>query len=99
VTADQFRANPELVSALHDLLQNSVLANALVCLKDESPSLDIPLNSDALASVRVAAAKSAWDACINMFVTLSVPLPLVNENDDQPTWGVDRNKFAMKEAV
>lgn len=92
MTSDQFRSSPERVGAMRELLQNSILADAIVCLKDESPSLDVPLNADALASVRTAAAKSAWDNCVNLFLSLSVPLP-VEPPEEEPNWGVDKSRF------
>lgn len=87
MTSDQFRSSGERVAAFRELLQNGILADAIVVLKDMSPSLEVPVEAEAIASVRVAEGKKSWDKCIETFLELAVPMPQEPE-EPEPTWGV-----------
>lgn len=80
---------------MRDLITSSVLAEAIVCLKDERPSGDAPDFADALASVRLLSRQAQHDAVINLLMSLAEPLP-PEPMQEEPTWGVPRQNFQPK---
>jgi hypothetical protein len=95
MTAYQFRSSADRVGAMRELIQNSVLVDAIVCLKDERPSGDAPDHADALASVRLLSRQAQHDAVINLLMSLAEPLP-PEPVEEQPDWGVDATKFKLQ---
>jgi len=95
MTSFDFRSSPDRVGAMRELIQNTVLAEAIVCLKDERPSGDAPDHADALASVRLLSRQAQHDAVINLLMSLAVPFtpPPVEE---QANWGIDESKFKLQ---
>lgn len=92
MTAERFRASAERVGRMRDLLNDAVLAQAIVCLKDERPDPALPIGADAIASVRVQAKLEQHEAAVNLLLSLAEPLP-VNEPEPEPTYGVDLAQF------
>lgn len=84
MTSDQFRASSENVVALRELLQNPVLAQAIVVLQDESPKGDRPLACDAIESVRWLSRGAGWSDCIRTLLELAEPLPAPPKQDEMP---------------
>lgn len=95
MTAFQFRSSAERVGAMRDLITNTVLAEAIVCLKDERPSGDAPDHADPIASVRLLSRQAQHDAVINLLMSLAEPLP--QQPVEEPAdWGVDASKFNLQ---
>lgn len=90
--SERFRASAEQVGSVRELLNNSILPKMIVCLKDESPSISVPDNSEALTSVRAAARKSGWDSCVDMLLSLAEPLPAEPEAIEA-TFGVKKSDY------
>lgn len=92
MTSDQFRSSADRVGAMRELLQNPVLAEAIVCLKDERPSADAVDSADPVVSVRLLSRAFQHDLVIALFLSLAEPIP--TEQDDPPeTFGVDLSQF------
>lgn len=92
MTEDSFRSSAERVGKLRELLQDPVLAAAVVCLRDMRPSGDTADHAEPVASVRLLSRQSGYDSCIDLFLTLAEPLP-IEKPDEQPNFGVDMSKF------
>src|SRR4029077_12910575 len=93
--AMQFRSSAERVVAMRELLNNPILAEALVCLKDERPSDDAADNADPVVSVRLLSRQFQHDHVINLFLSLAEPLP-VETTDEEPSWGIDKTRFKVQ---
>lgn len=81
--SEVFRASPERVGRMRELLNDPTLAAAIVTLKDESVIDDVPRSSDPVESVRRLSWLCGYDAAINLLLTLAEPLP-VPEPEEQP---------------
>jgi hypothetical protein len=92
MTATEFRSSPERVAAWRDLLNNSLVANAIVCLRDERPSATVEAGSDALDRAAALARLEQHEADYNLLLSLAEPLPL-EPTEDEMTFGVDKSKF------
>jgi hypothetical protein len=95
MTAYSFKSSPERVGAMRELIENSILAEAIVCLRDERPSGDAPDHADALASVRLLSRQAGHDAVINLLLSLAEPVPPEPE-EEAPNWGIDETKFKLQ---
>lgn len=82
MSSDQFREIAENVVALRELLQNPVLAQAIVVLQDEQPKGDT--EGDFIASVRKLSRISGWSDCIATLLELAEPLPPPPKQDEEP---------------
>jgi len=79
---------------MKELLNDPILAQAIVCLKDERPDPAVPLSADAIASVRIQAKLEQHDADVNLLLSLAEPLP-VEPPEEEPTYGIDKTKFNL----
>jgi hypothetical protein len=93
MTSFEFRQLPERVGAWRKLLsENPLVADAIVCLKDEKPSATVPPGSDALDRAAALAKLEQHDADVNLLLSLAEPLPPELPPEEE-LWGVDREKF------
>lgn len=85
MTADRFRSNPERVAAFRELLNNPILAEAIVVLKDEKPSASVDNGADALDRAAALARLEQHDADVNLLLSLAEPLP-AEPKEEPMTW-------------
>lgn len=95
MTDTQFRSLPDRLAAFRELLNNPVLSEAIVCLRDMRPSRDAHDSADAVTSVRILSRQSGYDAAIDLFLSLAEPLLAEQQEDDLPTFGVDLSQFPI----
>lgn len=92
MTELEFRAAPARVGRLRELLNDPILAQAIVCVKDAESPDDVPDHSDPVASVRTLSRKSGWHGALNMLLALAEPLP-PEPITEEPNYGVDLRQF------
>jgi hypothetical protein len=83
--SDQFRASPERVGRVRELLNDPTLAAAIVCLQDEGKFMinDLEPSADSVASVRRLSFICGYTNAIDTLLSLAAPLP-VPEKDEEP---------------
>lgn len=89
MTDEQFRRDPEMTKHFRELLQDPVMQQAIVIMRDGLPAIDVPIGSDALASVRVLSQRAGADRMINHFLTLAEPLE-PEQAEIIPDWEVPK---------
>ena len=97
MTIEEFRSNPVLVGAMRELVKGdgqnpTVLAQAIVAVQNEKPTQDAKDGDSEIVSVRRLSRIAQHDEVINLFLSLSEPLPppVVEE---RATFGVNPEDF------
>ena len=85
MTAQEFRANPELRARFKELISDPVVEQAIIILKDGKVPVDPKPDADAIVSVRMLSQMVGADAAISTFLSLGDPLP-VPYQELQPTF-------------
>ena len=91
--AEDFRASPQRVGRMRELLSDPTFAAAIVCLQDEQPKGDVLLGSDAIESARMLSRQAGWSGAISMMLSLAEPLP-TEEPEPKATWGLPEEEAA-----
>lgn len=97
MTVEMFRSSPVHVAGMRELLQSPILAEAIVCLKDDRPSTDAADAAPEVVSVRLLSRQFQHDQVIATLLSLAEPLPLP-EIEPPPNFGVDTSKFKQTPA-
>jgi len=86
--AEEFRASADRVGRIRELLQDPVLASAIVCLQDEGKFMvnDLEPVADAVASVRRLSFICGYSNAIDTLLSLAEPV-IVEPPEPEPTWG------------
>jgi hypothetical protein len=95
MTAYEFRSSPERVGAMRELIQNSVLAEAIVCLKDSRPPTKVPSGADGLDRAELLGRIQQHEADIDLLLSLAEPV-LPQPEEEAPSWGVDERQFNLQ---
>jgi hypothetical protein len=95
MTSFDFRSSPERVGAMRELIQNTVLAEAIVCLKDSRPPTKVPSGADGLDRAEILGRIQQHEADIDLLLSLAEPLP-PEPAEEPPDWGVDETKFNLQ---
>lgn len=74
------------------LTSHPIVAEVLVCLKDEKPSAAVPSGSDALDRAAALAKIEQHEKDVDILLSLAEPLP-VEPVEEEPTFGVDKSQF------
>ncbi len=87
MTYEQFRSNPDFTKRFRELLNDPVMQQAIVILKDGRPPIDPSPSADALASVRALSQMVGADSAISQLLSFGEPL-IPEPEDPAPDWGV-----------
>lgn len=98
---EQFRSNPVLVGAMRELLrgdgaQPTVLAQAIVAVQNEKPTVDAMDDAPEIVSVRRLSRIAQHDDVITLLLSCGEPLP-IQEPEEEATFGVKKSDFAINQ--
>lgn len=89
MTDEQFRRDADMTKRFRELLTDPVMQQAIVIMRDGLPAIDVPIGSDALASVRVLSQRAGADRMINHFLSLADPIE-PEQAEIVPDWEVEK---------
>lgn len=88
MTAAQFRSSTELTARFRELLNDAVMQQAIIILRDGRVPVDPRPGAEAIESVRMLSQMVGADSAINMLLSLADPLepevPILTEDWTPP---------------